>query len=178
MSETWSSALLDCGASKIVCDKEWLNQYISNLSTNEQNNVTSTKSNHVYRFGDSRKITTIENVTFPANIGGENINIQADILNSDIPLLFSRSSMKKAKMKINFQNDTINAFGQNIPLVTTSRGHFAIPLTPAKQAINDLERESSSNIKLTINNINQQSNHAIALKLHCQFTHPTSDKLI
>ena len=135
MSETWSSALLDCGASKTVCGKEWLNQYISNLSTNEQNNVTSTKSNHVYRFGDGRKVTAIENVTFPANIGGENINIQADALNSDIPLLFSRSSMKKAEMKINFQNDTINAFGQNIPLVTTSSGHYAIPLTPAKQAI-------------------------------------------
>ena len=81
-------------------------------------------------------------------------------------------------MKINFQNDTINVFGQNIPLVTTSSGHYAIPLTPAKQAINDLERESSSNITLTINNINQQSNHAIAIKLHCQFAHPTSDKLI
>ena len=99
MSETWSSVLLDCGASKTVCGKEWLNQYISNLSTNEQNNVTSTKINHVYRFGDGRKITAIENVTFPANIGGENINIQADVLNSDISLLFSRSSMKKAEMK-------------------------------------------------------------------------------
>ena len=81
-------------------------------------------------------------------------------------------------MKINFQNDTINAFGQNIPLVTTTSGHYAIPLTPAKQAINDLERESSSNITLTMNNINQQSNHAIAIKLHRQFAHPTSDKLI
>ena len=30
-SETWSSALLDCGANKTVCGKEWLNQYISNL---------------------------------------------------------------------------------------------------------------------------------------------------
>ena len=86
MSETWSSALLDCGASKTVCSKEWLNQCISNPSTNEQNNVTSTKSNHVYPFGDGRKITAIENVTFPANIGGADINIQADVLNSDIPL--------------------------------------------------------------------------------------------
>ena len=31
MSETSSSALLDCGGSKTVCSKEWLNQYISNL---------------------------------------------------------------------------------------------------------------------------------------------------
>ena len=31
MSETWSSALLDCGANKTVCGKELLNKYISNL---------------------------------------------------------------------------------------------------------------------------------------------------
>ena len=178
MSETWSSAVLECGASKTVCGKEWFNQYLTNLSLNEQRKVTSTSSNHVYRFGDGRKITAIENVTFPANIGGENINIQTDVLDSDIPLLFSRSSMKKAGMKINFQNDTISAFGKSIPLVTTSSGHYAIPLTPAKQVINNIERESDSSITLTLTNVNEKSNQAIALKLHRQFVHPSSDKLI
>ena len=40
--------------------------------------------------------------------------------------------MKKAEMKINFQNDTINTFGENIPLITTTSGYYAIPLTSAK----------------------------------------------
>ena len=31
MSDIWSSALLDCDASKTVCGNEWLNQYISDL---------------------------------------------------------------------------------------------------------------------------------------------------
>ena len=38
-SETWSSALLDCGASKTVCGKEWLNQYISNFPQHQQQNI-------------------------------------------------------------------------------------------------------------------------------------------
>ena len=125
-SETWSSALLDCGASKAVCGKEWLNQYKSNISEYRQQNIKYTPSNHVYRFGDRRKITAIESVTFPAKIGGEHINIQSDMFVNDIPLLYSLSSMKKAEMKINFQNDTINAFGGNIPLITTTSGHYAI----------------------------------------------------
>ena len=41
----------------------------------------------------------IESATFPANIGGEHINIPSDILDNDIPLLFSRSSIKKEKLK-------------------------------------------------------------------------------
>ena len=71
-------------------------------------------------FGDEKKITAIESITFPAKIGGEHINIQSDILDNDILLLFSQSSMKTAEMKINFQNDTINLLGENIPLAATT----------------------------------------------------------
>ena len=39
-SETWSSALLDCGASKTVCRKEWLTQYVNNLSDEDQQKVS------------------------------------------------------------------------------------------------------------------------------------------
>ena len=88
MPETWSTALLDCGASKTACGKEWLNQYISNLPQHQQQNIKYIPSNHVYHFGDGRKTTAIESVTFPAKIGGEHINIQSDILDNDIPLLF------------------------------------------------------------------------------------------
>ena len=39
MSETWSTALLNCGASKTVCGNEWLNQYISNLPEHQKQNI-------------------------------------------------------------------------------------------------------------------------------------------
>ena len=39
MSETWSTALLNCGAIKTVCGKEWLNQYISNLPEHQKQNI-------------------------------------------------------------------------------------------------------------------------------------------
>ena len=120
MPETWSSALLDCGASKTVCGKVSLNQHISNLPEHQQQNIKYTPSNHVYRFGDGRKITATESVTFPAKIG-EHVNSHSDIRDNDIPLLFSQSSTKKAEMKINFQNDAINAFRENIPLITTTK---------------------------------------------------------
>ena len=178
MLKTWSSALLDWGASKTVCGKECLNQYISNLPEHQQQNIKYTPSNHVCRFGDGRKIQATESETLPAKIGGEHINIQSDILDNDALLLFSQSSMKKAEIKINFQNDTINAFGENIPLKKQPSGHYAIPLTSAKQAINNIDKENNSAITLNINNINGQSNKTIALKLHQQFAHSSSEKLI
>ena len=78
MAETWSSALLDCGASKTVCGQERLNQHISNLSEHKQENIKFTPRNNVYCSSDGRKIKAIQNKTFPAIIGKEHINIQSD----------------------------------------------------------------------------------------------------
>ena len=50
--------------------------------------------------------------------------------------------MKKAKMRINFRNDTISTFGENMSLITTISAHYVIPLTQATQFINDIDRES------------------------------------
>ena len=58
--------------------------------------------------------------------------------------------MKKTQMRINFQNDTLNAFGENIPLITTTSRHYAISLTQSKQVINNINRESSARVSLTI----------------------------
>ena len=99
MSETWSSALLDCGASKTVCGKEWFTQFVNNLQSSEQDKIVYNHSNHVYRFGDGRKIGAIQNAKIPANIGSKQFMIETDIINDDIPLLLSKSSMKKGEMK-------------------------------------------------------------------------------
>ena len=126
MAETWSSALLDCHASKTVCGKEWFNQYIVNLSGHKQENIKLTPSNNVYSFGDGRKIKAKQKVTFPAIIGKEHTNIQSAIIQNDIPLSFPRSYMKESPLNINFQNDTINAIGENITSINKRRGHYPI----------------------------------------------------
>lgn len=176
MSETWSSALLDCGASKTVCGKEWLTQYINNLNDHDQQKVCYGESNHIYRFGDGRKVNAIHSAKVPAMIGSHNIEIETDVVDNDIPLLFSKSSMKKANMKLNFEDDTITIFNENIPLITTNSGHYAIPITRAKQLINNLDRKTDMSITLTMSENN--NNHNIALKLHRQFAHPSKEKLL
>ena len=122
------------------------------------------------------KIKAIQNVKIPTIAGKEHINIQSGIINNNIPFLFSNSSMKKTQMKINFQNDTINAFGENIPLISTTSGHYAILLTQAKQFMNNIDRGSTTRVNLMITK--NKSNKAMALILHHQFAHPTPDKLI
>ena len=79
-------------------------------------------------------------------------------------------------MKIYFQDDTITILDENIPLMTTSSGHYAIPITKAKQIINNFERGSTNSITLALSKV--KDNYNVALKLHQQFLHPTQDKLL
>ena len=176
ISETWSSALLDCGASKTVCGKELFTQYINNLQDVDQKEIQISNSNHTYRFGDGHKIKAIHSAIIPAIIGSRKVKIDTDVIEGDIPLLLSKSSMKKVNMKLNFQDDTVNVFNENIPLITTISGHYAIPLTTAKQLINNIDRGLTTSITLSVTS--NKSNHEIALKLHRQFAHPSQDKLL
>ena len=84
--------------------------------------------------------------------------------------------MKRGNMKINFKDDTIIILDENIPLLTTSSGHYAIPITKAKQIINNFERGSTNSITLTLSEV--KDNYNVALKLHRQFAHPTQEKLL
>ena len=61
--------------------------------------------------------------------------IKTDVNNSDIPLLLSRASMKRADMNLNFKDDTASVFGKTIELVETKSGHYAVPLTVLCQII-------------------------------------------
>ena len=84
--------------------------------------------------------------------------------------------MKRENIKINFQDDTITILNENIPLMATSSGHYAIPITKAKQIINNFERGSTNSITLALSKV--KDNYNVALKLHQQFVHPTQDKLL
>ena len=81
--------------------------------------------------------------------------------------------MKKAKMNINFQNNTSNTLGENIPLVTISYGHYASLLTHTQHTINN----PNSFKNLTISDTNEKPNQATAVKLRCQFVHSAPEKL-
>lgn len=84
--------------------------------------------------------------------------------------------MRKAKITVDFQNDIVNAFGEKTPLITTSSGYYAIPITKAKQIIIKQHFPATSQVTSTVTNTKTEKQHA--LKLHRQFAHPDKDKLL
>ena len=60
-------------------------------------------------------------------------------------------------MILKLQKNTKNVFNEDIPLITTSSGHYPIPITEANQMINNLNQVTEMPITLTVSNENEQS---------------------
>ena len=92
----------------------------------------------IYKFGDGRRIHAYASVTLPAIIGKKEVLIVTDVVNNDIPLLLSKSAMKRAETVIDFKNDTAIMLGRQINLISTQSGHYAVPLTDNCRILNDM----------------------------------------
>ena len=67
-------------------------------------------------------------MVFPCILADKQIRIRTDVVESNIPLLLSKESMKKANMIINLIDDTAMIFGKKVYLQTTKLGHYILPI--------------------------------------------------
>ena len=98
------------------------------------------------------------------------MTIKTDVVTSDIPLLLSLETMKKAGVKLDLVNDSAEIFGKHIPLNHTESGHYCIPLNKDTLPIETVWA-------VAINSMDNAA-HYKTLKLHNQFAHPPASKLI
>ena len=127
----------------------WLTCYIDSLSDTDKTKITYADSKHIFKFGDGNSYSSIKQATIPVVIGNKEVYISTDIINSDIPLLLSKQSMKRANTNLNFINDTVNILGQKLYLSVTSSGHYCLPLGRPKQIITQIQRNPK--VKVTLN---------------------------
>ena len=59
--------------------------------------------------------------------------IQTDVVDSDIPLLLSLDTMKRAKIKLDLEHDTAEILGETVNLNHTTSGHYCVPIDKSKE---------------------------------------------
>ena len=170
--ETMGCAVLDCGAAKSVCGQNWLNSYLEILTEQDRNKIIYSNSSSTFKFGYGNKVKATRAVQMPITLGSKKVQFKTDVVEEDLPLLFSRMSMKRANTQLDTSNDTATMLGEKIPLMTTTSGHYAIPICTSKTA---LESKARVNLMTTVKNRSPQE---IAHKLHRQFAHPPPERLI
>ena len=172
VAETFSKAVIDSGCTKTVAGENWFNEYTESLSEDEVASIQYVDSQALFRFGDSEPVRSTKKALIPMMIGGKRLQLATEIVPSDVPLLLSKEAMKIAEAGIDFKSDSITLFGNKQPLICTTSGHYAIPITSTSLNENSLE---VNNVLLSIS---ESDVNTTAKKLHKQFNHPSNKKMI
>ena len=157
--------VLDSACSSNVCGREWMDTYLETLSPNDRSKVVQVPGHKVFKFGGGERLTSQSSLTIPGQLAGKPVMINIDVVESDIPLLMSKDAMKRAKIKLNLQNDTAEVFGVPVSLNLTSSGHYCLPIDQAGNI--PLE-----NVCVVLQQLDEKGKRDTLIKLHRQFAHP------
>ena len=117
-----------------------------------------------------RKEGVVFKVTFPVEIAGFKGTVLCDVLEGSLPLLLSKAALKRAKCRLDVENDTATVFGRTVKLVVTSSSHYLLPLVSNPSV-------STSFVSITsLGDTSVQRDKAI-FKLHRQFGHCSANSL-
>ena len=176
VAETLCHGVIDSGCSKTVAGENWLNDYLATLSEKEANQIKYEDSEATFRFGDTDPVKSKGKALLPVIMGGKKVQLETEIVQSDVPLLLSKSTMKAAKAKQDYENDRISLFGNNQEMICTKSGHYAIPICRARNS--EEQKNEISTVLFNYENSELKSHESTARKLHHQFAHPSSKRLI
>lgn len=170
--EARSCAVLDSACSSTVCGQKWLESYIDSMDHTDKEKIIRRDGHKVFKFGGGTKLKSLAEYEVPANLAGKQVKIKTDVVESDIPMLLSRSAMKDAQIKLDLVNDTAEIFGEDVTLNFTSSGHYCVP-------IDRQENVSVENVcAVNLESLSPDDCYKTLLKLHRQFAHPPEKRLV
>ena len=129
LGQTLGATVLDSGCSRSVCGKTWYNCYLETLPDKIRDAIKVTDSKATFQFGNGEDLKSMFKVNIPCTLAGKKIEICTDVVESDIPLLLSKHSMKKSNTVLDFEKDSVSMFGEKLQLQCTDSGHYYIPLS-------------------------------------------------
>lgn len=174
--ESLGMGLLDSACTRTVAGKGWFVAYCESLSESDKALIIYSKADAKFRFGDGEEVVSSQEVEFPVIIGVKKIKIKANIVDSEIPLLLSKASMKRAGLILNFNEDTAVILGRKVKLHCTSSGHYCIPLS------NTLLYDGCDMTSFVLHteglaSLTDDKKFDKAVKLHKQFAHASKERL-
>ena len=86
-----------------------------------------------FKFGGGERLQSVASYSIPAVLTDYD-----DVIDSHLPVLLSLSSMKRAQIKLDVENDSAEILGTTIPLNYTSSGHRCIPIAKTKVPVEEV----------------------------------------
>ena len=163
-------AVLDSACTSTVCGSAWMECYLDSLPPEDRRCVTAKTGSKTFKFGGGEILQSRASYSIPAVLAGQKVSIVTDVVESEIPLLLSKDTMKKAKVKLDLEKDAAEILGVKVPLNLTASGHYCVPIDKAACLPVDV-------FAVEVRSADPVEQRKILWKLHKQFAHPTESKL-
>ena len=162
--------VLDTGCPQNVTGLVWLNCFLDTLSDEEKACVQKFKSTNKFKFGGGRVLESLYKIVMPVNILGSNIILEFDVIDSDIPLLCGKNTMKEWNLVIDTRKETaelqLNGHKKNVDLCTSKSGHWCFNLQPPSSLL------CAANTFFSVTDLDAEQKKKAAVQIHRQFCHP------
>ena len=123
-----------------------------------------------FRFGDGKAVKSSQYYTLPVYLCGKEIMLGTHVITGDLPMLFSKESMKNLGVSLDIENDKIVIGGIEQDLLVTKSGHYVADLLGLNE-VNDSAKKVTMFTK-------ESDPEKTAIKLHRYFGHPKSKSLL
>ena len=167
LGETLNKAVLDSGAAKTICGKQWYNCYVQALSKHDQESIQTYECKRSFKFGFG-SANCEEYKIIPIELCGTRYYITVYLVECDLPLLISLQTMRDLNIKLNFEKDMIEINGKQQALTYTTTGHYSVCILNDEVLI----------VKEFENKQSKAKHKDLAIQLHKRLGHAKSDRII
>ena len=131
MDQALRKIIVDTGCIKTVCWKLWLNDIFDMMDDCTTQLVRVYPSNKISCFGGGERKLSVGVYGTPIAIGGKNVMLRTNAVDSYISCLLSKNSMIAADMKILVKENIVKMFNNtNVKMETIPSGHSVLVVEP------------------------------------------------
>ena len=165
VGDAFNHMVLDTCCPHNVASKIWVDCFFEGLGNEEQKSPSTTK----FKFGGGRVLQSLYNIQAPILVADCHVTISFDAVESDIPLLLGKKTMKNWHLVIDASGDTagftINGERNHVELFTSKSGQWCIEMQP------NFPLEAIS-VMFLVAHLSKEEKVSVAERLHRQFCHP------
>ena len=175
MDQALRKIIVDTGCIETVCGKVWLNDVLNMMDDHSRKLVRVYSSTKIFRFGGGERKPSLGEYVIPIAIGGKNVMLKTNTVDSHIPCLLSKNSMIAADMKILVKENAVKMFDNTyVKMETIPSGHSVLTVEPFNH---DHETEFYALVTLPEDSKQEEMTEKRLAHIHEQLGHPGQHKM-
>ena len=117
VNETFGKGIVDSGCTRTVCGNNWINNFVSKLSSLQREKIKKSNSQSSILFGGGTVSYSWANCKIPSSLGSLSCYLEVEVIKGNLPLLVSLNTLRKMDAGLHFGRETlVIASGQVLQL--------------------------------------------------------------